>query len=240
LGTIWRESIHQYLKPGETAVPFNGLSQLENQYSHQAVVPFIDAWVETYSLDAWYKQLLNVTVQPIIHMLYAEGIGMESHGQNIVLITRDGWPQRIALKDFHDGVRYSLEHLGQPELAPNLSPVPASHTKLNSNSFIITSDVDAVRDFSCDCFFFICLSDLAIFLKQHYQLPETQFWGQVAEVIQGYQKEHPHLSKRFELFDLYAPYYEVEELTKRRLLGDEQRRFKQVPNPLYSFRPNAC
>ncbi|WP_029573178.1 IucA/IucC family protein, partial [Pseudomonas syringae] len=163
LGAIWRESLHQYLRDDEQAVPFNGLSHVENRYGDGQQTPFIDAWVNQYGLKEWTRQLLQVTVPPIIHMLYAEGIGMESHGQNIVLIVKQGWPQRIALKDFHDGVRYSPAHLGRPELCPELVPLPASHAKLNRNSFIITDDVNAVRDFSCDCFFFICLAEMAIF-----------------------------------------------------------------------------
>ncbi|MCF5736576.1 IucA/IucC family protein [Pseudomonas syringae] len=237
LGAIWRESLHQYLRDDEQAVPFNGLSHVENRYGDGQQTPFIDAWVSQYGLNEWTRQLLQVTVPPIIHMLYAEGIGMESHGQNIVLIVKQGWPQRIALKDFHDGVRYSPAHLGRPELCPELVPLPASHAKLNRNSFIITDDVNAVRDFSCDCFFFICLAEMAIFLRQQYQLDEALFWQMTADVILDYQRAHPQHRDRFGLFDVFAPSYEVEELTKRRLLGDGERRFRSVPNPLHTYRP---
>nr|WP_167377988.1 IucA/IucC family protein [Pseudomonas floridensis] len=237
LGAIWRESLHQYLRADEQAVPFNGLSHVENRYGTGKQSPFIDAWVRQYGLKKWTRQLLQVTVPPIIHMLYAEGIGMESHGQNIVLIVKDGWPQRIALKDFHDGVRYSPAHLARPELCPELVPLPASHARLNRNSFIITDDVDAVRDFSCDCFFFICLAEMAIFLRQHYELEEAMFWQMTAEVILAYQQAHPQHRNRYALFDVFAPTYEVEELTKRRLLGDGERRFRSVPNPLHVYRP---
>ncbi|ANF58201.1 IucA/IucC family protein [Halotalea alkalilenta] len=240
LGAIWRESIHGYLRDGEQAVPFNGLSHLENRYAPGEKTPFIDAWIRRYGLLAWTRQLLRVTVSPIIHMLYAEGIGMESHGQNIVLIVEDGWPRRIALKDFHDGVRFSPRHLARPELCPTLVPLPASHAKINRNSFILTDDVDAVRDFSCDAFFFICLAELAVFLRQHYRLDEAQFWRMTAEVITDYQSAHPQHRERFATFDVFAPCYEVEELTKRRLLGDGERRFKAVPNPLRAHGGNAC
>ncbi|CAI1971285.1 Aerobactin synthase IucC [Serratia ficaria] len=239
-GAIWRESLHQYLRADEQAVPFNGLSHVENRYGDGDQRPFIDAWVARYGLEAWTRQLLQVSVQPIIHMLYAEGIGMESHGQNIVLIVKDGWPTRIALKDFHDGVRYSSDHLAHPELQPDLVPLPASHAKINRNSFILTDDVDAVRDFSCDSFFFICLAEMAIFLQQHYQLDESDFWRMTADIIVDYQQRHPQHRTRYATFDVFAPNYEVEELTKRRLLGDGERRFKSVPNPLYTFRPTAC
>ncbi|PBQ18397.1 AcsC protein [Pseudomonas congelans] len=237
LGAIWRESLHQYLRDDEQAGPFNGLSNVENRYGDGQQTPFIDAWVSQYGLKEWTRQLLQVTVPPIIHMLYAEGIGMESHGQNIVLIVKQGWPQRIALKDFHDGVRYSPAHLGRPEMCPELVPLPASHAKLNRNSFIVTDDVNAVRDFSCDCFFFICLAEMAIFLRQQYQLDEALFWQMTADVILDYQRAHPQHRDRFGLFDVFAPSYEVEELTKRRLLGDGERRYRSVPNPLHTYRP---
>jgi len=230
MGAIWRESIHQYLRNGEAAIPFNGISHLQSND-----LPLIDPWIQQYGVDAWTKQLLKVAVLPIIHMLYAEGIGMESHGQNIILLHQDGWPTRIALKDFHDGIRYSPDHLARKALAPNLVPLPASHAKINRNSFILTDDVDAVRDFSCDCFFFICLTDIAIFLKDHYRLNEDTFWEITADIIDQYQNEHPQHIERFNLFNLFSAEYHVEELTKRRLLGDSQARFKAVANPLYKF-----
>ncbi|HBX56744.1 IucA/IucC family protein [Pseudomonas sp. UBA2684] len=240
LGAIWRESLHGYLREDEQAVPFNGLSHVENRYAPGEQTPFIDAWIARYGLEAWTRQLLQVAVTPIIHMLYAEGIGMESHGQNIVLIVKQGWPQRIALKDFHDGVRYSPAHLARPELCPTLVPLPASHAALNRNSFILTDDVEAVRDFTCDCFFFIALAELAIFLSQHYRLEESRFWQLTAAVIHAYQQAHPQHRQRYALFDVFAPTYEVEELTKRRLLGDGERRFKSVANPLHPYRSSAC
>jgi siderophore synthetase component len=240
LGAIWRESIHGYLREDEQAVPFNGLSHVENRYTPGEQKPFIDAWIVRYGLETWTRQLLQVSLTPVIHMLYAEGIGMESHGQNIVLIVKQGWPQRIALKDFHDGVRYSPAHLARPELCPTLVPPPASHAKLNRNSFILTDDVNAVRDFTCDCFFFIALAELAIFLNQQYHLEESRFWQMTAEVIHAYQQAHPQHRQRYALFDVFAPSYEVEELTKRRLLGDGERRFKSVANPLHPYRPQTC
>lgn len=240
LGAIWRENLNVYLEPGEEGVPFNGLSALENRYGGGEVAPFIAPWIERHGLRAWTAQLLRVSIAPIVHMLYAEGIGMESHGQNIVLIHRDGWPERIALKDFHDGVRYSPAHLARPELAPALVPLPESHARINRNSFILTDDLGAVRDFSCDAFFFVCLGEMAIFLRQQYGLAEAEFWAMAAQVVLDYQAAHPQHAARFAAFDVFAPSYEVEALTQRRLLGDGERRFKAVPNPLFPHRPTPC
>lgn len=231
LGAIWRESLHRYLKQGEAAAPFNGLYHVE-----EGGQPLIDPWIKQHGVRAWTERLLHVTVNPIIHMLFAHGIGMESHAQNIMLIHKDGWPARIALKDFHDGVRFSPQHLAQPERSPALVPVPASHARINRNSFILTDDLDAVRDFSCDAFFFICMAETAIFLARHYALPEKEFWAMTAKVVREYQRRHPQHAERFQAFDVFAPTFQVEELTKRRLLGDSEPRFRQVPNPLHEFR----
>ncbi len=231
LGAIWRESLHGYLRPGEAAVPFNGVCHVDEDGR-----PLVDPWIRRYGVRAWTGRLLEVAVTPIIHMLFAHGIGMESHAQNIVLIHQDGLPARIALKDFHDGVRYAPGHLAQPELAPALVPVPASHARINRNSFILTDDLDAVRDFTCDAFFFICLGETAIFLARHYGLPEREFWSMTAGVIQAYQRRHPQHAARYAAFDVFAPTFQVEELTKRRLLGDGEPRVRDVPNPLHPFR----
>lgn len=232
LGAIWRESLHRYLRPGESAAPFNGLCHVEDGGR-----PLIDPWIRQRGLRAWTEQLLEVAVSPIIHMLFAHGIGMESHAQNIVLIHSEGWPLRTALKDFHDGVRFSPRHLTYPERCPESVPVPASHARINRNSFMLTDDPDAVRDFSCDSFFFICLAELAIFLAQRYALPETEFWSMTAKVIRDYQTRHPQHEARFKAFDVFAETFQVEALTQRRLMGDSEPRFRNVPNPLHAFKP---
>lgn len=235
LGAIWRESLHRYLQQGEAAAPFNGLCHVE-----ESGRPLIEPWIKQHGVRTWTERLLHITINPIIHMLFAHGIGMESHAQNIMLIHKDGWPTRIALKDFHDGVRFSPQHLAQPELSPALVPVPDSHARINRNSFILTDDLDAVRDFSCDAFFFICLGEMAIFLARHYALPEREFWAMTGKVVQEYQQRHPQHAARFQAFDVFAPTFQVEELTKRRLLGDSEPRVRQVPNPLHAFRATSC
>lgn len=240
VGAIWRQNIRQYLHEGEQAAPLNGLSQLTRTSQGEPSVPFITPWVERYGLVAWTRQLIRVTTLPIIHLLFAEGIGMESHGQNIVVIHRDGWPTRVALKDFHDGVRFSKAQLARPELAPKLEPVPPRHAALNRNSFIVTDDLAAVRDYSCDAFFFIALGDMAIFLKRHFGLEETHFWAMAAEVIKEYQREHPQHAERYRCFDVFTPEWEVEALTRRRLFGDEQPQVKKVPNPLAAYAPEGA
>ncbi|MCM2972528.1 IucA/IucC family protein [Larsenimonas suaedae] len=232
LGAILRENVASYLGMGEQAVAFNGLSQCTRDDTGTPAEPFIDPWIKRYGVETWTRALLETACAPILHFLFAEGIGLEAHGQNIVLIHRDGWPTRVALKDFHDGVRFSRTHLTHPEHVPALEPVPAHHARLNANSFLETEDPAAVRDYSCDAFFFIALADLAIFLTRHYDLPEGRFWAMTAAVIRDYQQAHPEHAERFARFDVFNACYEVEALTRRRLFGDEIAQIRRVPNPL--------
>ena len=231
IGCLWRESVHQYLREGEDAIPLNGVSHI--QKDGQALIA---PWVKQYGVEQWTRQLLKVVITPLIHLLFAEGIATESHGQNIILVHQQGWPLRVLLKDFHDGVRYSPAHLTHPELAPKLDQLPPEHAKTNSMSFILTDDLDGIRDFSCACLFFVALTDIAIFLNQTYAVAEQDFWKWAAEVIQDYQQQHPEHNERYQIFDVFAEKLRIESLTKRRLFGDGRIQIKFVDNPLAPFK----
>ena len=169
---------------------------------------------------------------PLAHFLYAHGIALETHAQNAVLIHDQGRPSRIALKDFHDGIRFSRELLAKPDQRPPLHRTPEAHTRVNANSFIETDDPALIRDFMHDAFFFINLGELALLMDEFYGVEEATFWALVHEVLEQYQQRFPELQARFELFDLFAPTIEVEQLTKRRLYPDTELRMHAVPNSL--------
>ena len=231
IGCLWRESVHRYLREGEDAIPLNGVSHI--QKDGQALIA---PWIQQYGVEQWTRQLLKVVITPLIHLLFAEGIATESHGQNIILVHEKGWPTRVLLKDFHDGLRYSPAHLAHPELAPELDQLPPEHAKTNSMSFILTDDLDGIRDFSCACLFFVALTDIAIFLNQTYAVAEQDFWQWAADVIQEYQQQHPEHTERYQIFDVFADKLRIESLTKRRLFGDGRIQIKFVDNPLAPFK----
>ncbi len=227
LSCIWRESVQPRLQGGEASMPFNGLCCVD-----AAGRPFIDAWVRRHGTANWLEQLLNVSVLPIIHWLFAHGIAFESHAQNMLLIHEEGWPVRIALKDFHDGIRFKPELLAQPERCPAFADVPAYHRRVNRNSFLVADDPAEVRDFVHDAFFFINLGELALFMHKHYGLSETWFWTEVRAVIASYQRRFPEHRERYELLSPFAATIGVEQLTKRRMYADDELHMHQVPNPL--------
>ncbi|MCZ1267992.1 IucA/IucC family siderophore biosynthesis protein [Paenibacillus tundrae] len=227
LSCIWRESVYSRLEPGESAIPFNALSTLD-----YAGRPVIDPWVKKLGPDEWLSELLLTAVRPLIHWLFAHGIALESHAQNMLLIHREGRPSRIALKDFHDGIRFTREALADPKLCPALVEVPEYHRRVNRNSFLETEEPTEVRDFIHDAFFFINLGELALFMQEHYQIREQTFWNSVRKIITDYQQRFPEFHERYELYSLFDPEIGVEQLTKRRLFPDHELRIHQVPNPL--------
>ncbi|MFK4342691.1 MULTISPECIES: IucA/IucC family C-terminal-domain containing protein [unclassified Paenibacillus] len=114
--------------------------------TRQSITP----WVKKYGTDEWLSDLLQTSVQPLIHWLFAQGIALESHAQNMLLIHRKGKPSRIALKDFHDDIRFMKKSLADPDSCPILVEVLEYHRRLNRNSFLETDKPVEVQDFIHD------------------------------------------------------------------------------------------
>ncbi|GGG68286.1 IucA/IucC family protein [Paenibacillus radicis (ex Gao et al. 2016)] len=231
LGAIWRESLHGFLLEGEEAYPFNALVHTGDDGQ-----PLIHPWIEEYGLEEWLQTLLRVSLVPLVHLLYAHGAALESHGQNMIIVMERGRPRRIALKDFHDGVRYSLS-VEQPREYPNIEYPPANHQRPNRNSFIEKEKAGELTDFLLDALLLINLAELAFFLEKHYGLSERRFWQITASVIQNYQKQFPELQSRFDLFDVFKAEVEVEQLTKRRIDDGTIDCVHWVSNPLHAYAP---
>lgn len=231
LGAIMRRGVGAILRDGEQALPFAALSHPEGE---QAAV--VEEWISRYGVNEWLGELLQVSVTPLIHLLYAHGVALESHAQNILLLHRDGRPVRIVLRDFHDGVRFCRHLLPQPQLCPELHPEPAAHLAQNRHSYMQTDDPHAVRDFLHSAFFFVCLGDLALFLHERLGVAEESFWERVASIIHDYQHRHPEFAAQYGLYDLFSETIRIEQLARRRLWPDTQVDPRWVPNPLYAFR----
>lgn len=222
LACIWRESLQPFFEPDERAAPFTALTALEADGT-----PLIDGWLREHGLTQWLRRLTEVAVVPLLRLLCAHGVALEAHAQNMVLLHRDGLPTRVALRDFHDGIRFSRTRLADPGRCPELRATPAHHG--NRNSFVETDDPDLVADFLLDAFCFVNLGELAIFLADSYGLAERDFWGIVRSCLRGYRERFPD-----PIFDLDRPTVAVEKLTTRRLLPDTELRLHAVPNPLVS------
>ena len=55
-------------------------------------------------VESWFDAYAEGLIAPVLHALFAEGIVFEPHLQNTLVGLRDGWPERIVLRDF-EGVK---------------------------------------------------------------------------------------------------------------------------------------
>ena len=227
LSAVWRESLHPYLAAGEEAAPFTALVHVDATGE-----PFIARWVKDQGVEPWVRRLLAVAVAPVVHFLVAHGIALEAHAQNLILIHEDGRPRRLGLRDFHDGVRFSVAGLADPAARPVLRPTPPEHFRVNRNSYLEAQTDAEVRDFVHDCLFFVNLAELAMFLEDRFDLAAERFWSLARGVVEGHRRRFPELAGRAARFDVLAPDVSVEQLTIRRLLPDTDVRVHRVRNPL--------
>ncbi|MBD8499230.1 IucA/IucC family siderophore biosynthesis protein [Paenibacillus sp. CAU 1523] len=226
LGAVYRENVSTYLEEGEEAWPLNAITLIQKNGKS-----FIQDAVEQHGIEKWSEALIKVVSLPIIHLLYAHGIALESHSQNIILVVKNNLPVKIMIKDLHDSVRYMTKHLLHPEWAPQLHPEPETHRKFNRYSFLQAETVSEVRDYTFDAFYFICMTEICFTLEK-FGLREEDFWRSCTETILNYQSEHPEYNERFELFNLFSEDGLIEEMTKRRIYGDGELFFRKVRNPL--------
>ena len=222
LSAIWRDPVAPHLREGEGAVPFAALTH------HDGPAPFIAGWIARHGVEPWLDRLLAVAMLPVVHFLLAEGIALESHQQNMVLFHRDGWPTRVALKDFHDGIRFIPDHVAR---RPRLTPTPPEHARVNANSYVEAADVEDVRDFMADALFGVNFAELGYGLDLWFGYPEARFWDRVVAAMVGHCAAHPAARAGALRYCLAADTLVVEDLARRRL-DPAHASGRHRPNPL--------
>lgn len=231
LGCIWRESIHNYLDEQEDAVPFNGLYAKEKDRT-----PVIDAWLKKYGIESWLRLLIQKAIIPVIHLVVEHGIALESHGQNMILVHKEGLPIRIALKDFHEGLEFYRPFLKEMNKCPDFTKMHKAYTNGKMNDFFEMDRIECLQEMILDALFLFNVGELAFVLADKYEWKEESFWMIVVEEIENHFRKYPHLKDRFESIQLYTPTFYAEQLTKRRLYMDVESLVHEVPNPLYRAR----
>ncbi|WP_142953936.1 IucA/IucC family protein [Bacillus cereus] len=231
LGCIWRESIHKYFDEQEDAVPFNGLYAKEKDGT-----PVIDAWLNKYGIENWLRLLIQKAIIPVIHLVVEHGIALESHGQNMILVHKEGIPVRIALKDFHEGLEFYRPFLKEMNKCPDFTKMHKTYANGKMNDFFEMDCIECLQEMVLDALFLFNVGELAFVLADEYEWKEERFWMMVVEEIENHFRKYPHLKDRFESIQLYTPTFYAEQLTKRRLYMDVESLVHEVSNPLYRAR----
>ncbi|WP_051234574.1 IucA/IucC family protein [Marinimicrobium agarilyticum] len=225
-GALWRESLIARQKATERAAPLMALALIEADGR-----PFIDLWVQRYGLEAWLRQLFRTLILPVWHLVARHGIALEAHGQNTLLLHENGWPVRVAARDFHESVEYVEDFLAEPDRAPAFSR-EARYAHAKPNQYYWMTSVEALRELVMDTLFVFHLSELALLCEEHYRLPESRFWSLVAECLEGYRNGGHCRQERLDLLGYQSPMIQVESLLRKKLCSGADEYHHRVFNPL--------
>jgi len=214
IGAIFRESIVDKLQPGEEAIPFTALMLVESDNR-----PFIADWLDRYGVDAWVNRLLDVMLVPIWHMLVHNGIAFEAHCQNLILTHKDGWPHRIALRDFHEDMEYVEDYLKFPEHLPKLAETDSYFETIALDEGFSMSDIDELRELFMDTVYVLNLADLSFLLERYHDYSEAQFWNRVRDHLNDYRQSGITDPARIDRIGAENPSIIVESLLKKKILN---------------------
>jgi siderophore synthetase component len=212
LAVIWRQPIARHLRVAEAALPFNALFALEADGR-----PFVDPWIERHGLVPWLEQLLHVTLLPLWRLLAHHGVALEAHAQNLLLLHRDGVPQRLALRDFHDSLEYVPSFLAQPQLAPDFARIERRFEGAVPGRHYAMASVRELRDLFIDTVMVFNLSELSWLLEREYGFRETEFWRLARGVLGDYRRSRWNDAARAARIRLGTAFVHVESLFKTRL-----------------------
>lgn len=227
LAAIWRTSLSARLNEGEQAVPLNALFQWQPDGQ-----PFIHPWVQRYGLEPWLNAALAALILPVWHMLAAHGVGLEAHAQNSLLVMREGWPNALLLRDFHDSVEYTRDYLAPGTPEPDLGDRQALYDQAPDDLYYRMTGPEALRELAVDTLFIYNLSELALLLEDAYGFSEARFWARVRKLLNQYTQQHPELRHRLTQLGWAQPRLKTESLITRKLQPGTGSLSHWVPNPL--------
>lgn len=198
LAALWRESPLPRLADGERLLTMAAL--LHRDASGNAVV---SALIEASGLpaDVWVRRWLDAYLLPVVHCLTVHDLVFMPHGENLVLVVRDGVVVRAVMKDIGEEAAVLGRHDDRP--------VPADIDRIVHP---LTDDEAALAVFT-DVFDGV-LRFVAAILDDDAVLPESRFWQVVGECIDAHAAAHPD---RRRPLDLRVPTFEHSCLNRLQL-----------------------
>ncbi|MFF9091683.1 IucA/IucC family protein [Streptomyces sp. NPDC014802] len=204
LAALWRESPVASLEDGEQLSTMAALLHVDDEGRS-----FAGALIERSGLapTEWLRHYLRAYYTPLLHCFYAYDLVFMPHGENTILVLRDGVVRRAIYKDIAEEIAVmDPDAVLPPEVARIRVEVPEDQKLLS-----IFTDV-------FDCFFRF----LAALLAEEGVLTEDAFWRTVAEVSREYQEANPALADRFRQYDLFAPEFALSCLNRLQLRDNRQ------------------
>ncbi|MFJ6743852.1 IucA/IucC family protein [Streptomyces sp. NPDC091279] len=204
LAALWRESPVASLQEGESLATMASLVHLDHEGAS-----FAGALIERSGLAPaeWLRHYLRAYFTPLLHSFYAYDLVYMPHGENVILVLKDGVVARAIYKDIAEEIAVmDPDAVLPPEVRRIRVEVPDDKKLLS-----IFTDV-------FDCFFRFLAANLAA----EGVLSEDEFWRTVAEITREYQAQVPELAAKFEEFDMFAPEFSRSCLNRLQLRNNKQ------------------
>ncbi|GAA1601609.1 desferrioxamine E synthetase DesD [Kribbella sancticallisti] len=156
---------------------------------------------------AWLRSYLDAYLVPLLHCFYAYELAFMPHGENLILVLRDGVPVRVLMKDIAEEIAVLSPATPLPEGVERVRAEVPDDEKLLS----IFTDV-------FDCIFRF----LSPLLDGEGLLTAEEFWSVVALSVRDYQEANPELAESFAKYDVFAPEFALSCLNRLQLRNNQQ------------------
>lgn len=235
IGAIYRNSVSSKINTGESAIPFTALMLCEPDGEL-----FIADWLNKFGIENWVSQLLDTMLIPIWHMLVHHGIAFEAHAQNLILIHKQGWPEKIVLRDFHESTEYVDDFLRLGQNTPDLTAVDPFFRDIATNDGFSVESEEYLRELFMDTVYVFNLTELAFKLNKFHEFSETTFWKMVKDKLNHYEKSNITVPERIKRINANKDQVVVESLLHKKIKGGGFLDFyeHQVTNTLAKKQPN--
>jgi siderophore synthetase component len=204
LAALWRESPVPSLQEGETLATMASLAHVDHEGAS-----FAGALIEQSGLTPveWLRRYLRAYFTPLLHSFYAYDLVYMPHGENVILVLKDGVVQRAIYKDIAEEIAVMDPQAVLPPAVERIRIEVPEDKKLLS----LFTDV-------FDCFFRFLAANLA----DEGILDEDDFWRTVAESVREYQDATPELADKFRQYDMFAPEFALSCLNRLQLRDNKQ------------------
>ncbi|WP_051744879.1 IucA/IucC family protein [Streptomyces yerevanensis] len=204
LAALWRESPVPSLQEGEQLATMASLVHVDHEGASVAA-----ALIERSGLTPveWLRRYLHAYLTPLLHSFYAYDLVFMPHGENVILVLKDGVVQRVIYKDIAEEIAVMDPDAVLPPVVERIRVEVPEDKKLLS----ILTDV-------FDCFFRFLAANLA----DEGVIEETDFWRTVADCVRDYQAAAPELADKFRQYDMFAPDFALSCLNRLQLRNNKQ------------------
>ncbi|MFF5004875.1 IucA/IucC family protein [Streptomyces phaeochromogenes] len=204
LAALWRESPVSSLRDGESLATMASLVHVDHEGASIAAT-----LIERSGLTPveWLRRYLRAYFTPLLHSFYAYDLVFMPHGENVILVLKDGVVERAIYKDIAEEIAVMDPDAVLPPAVERLRVDVPEDKKLLS----IFTDV-------FDCFFRFLASNLA----DEGVLEEDDFWRTVADCVREYQEATPELADKFKQYDMFAPEFSLSCLNRLQLRNNKE------------------